>query len=122
MGNICRSPAGECTLRHLIAEAEEERIGLAPKIAEARLHFALEGVVIDNAQAQFTGKWGKSATGRGFVGMEYRIGTTGQARYEFEIPEKLLVKAKETKGEEAIRAKQQELLEKNPELAAVSAN
>ena len=26
MGNICRSPAGECTLRHLIAEAEEEHL------------------------------------------------------------------------------------------------
>ncbi|MEM1293996.1 MAG: FAD-dependent oxidoreductase [Verrucomicrobiota bacterium] len=47
----------------------------------------LDGIIIDNDKATFTGKWNDSMSGKGFVGMQYKLGRSGEARYDFSIPE-----------------------------------
>jgi hypothetical protein len=47
----------------------------------------LKGLVIDDEQAIFSGKWSKGSGLKGFVGTHYRYSRSGQARYPFTIPE-----------------------------------
>ncbi len=50
----------------------------------------LEGIIIDDAKAKFTGTWGSGAGLKGFIAEGYHYhgrSDTAQARYEFEIPE-----------------------------------
>jgi hypothetical protein len=48
---------------------------------------SLKGLLIDDEQAVFSGKWIKGSGLKGFVGTHYRYGRSGQARYPFTIPE-----------------------------------
>ena len=70
---------------------------------------SLPGLVVDDAQAKFTGTWSKSGAGglKGYVGAGYvyrGVKDTGTARYEFTIPAAAIYEVRVSYGAHENRA------------------